>query len=204
MPIDDRVALLEAIAVTAELTGAELSEPAARMMATDLAQYPLEAVLSALTRCRRELKTRLTLAAVLERIDDGRPDGDEAWAMIPQDEAGSCVWTAEMAAAWGVAAPLIETDRVGARMAFKDAYTRLVNQARADRTLVHWVPSLGHDVSGRERVIEEAVRLGRIGAAHAQKLLPHYEPRPAHQLATPTAVGKILGQLRLAGKDKAA
>ena len=86
-PRDDAVELLQALAVTAELTGTELSEPAARVMANDLAAYPVQQVLGALTRCRRELKGRLTVAAILERLDDGRPGPNEAWAMIPQDEA---------------------------------------------------------------------------------------------------------------------
>ena len=75
--------ILKAIAVTAELTGTELSEAALRVMAGDLDTYPEAAVLRALDRCRRELKTRLTLAAALERIEgqDGRPGADEAWAI---------------------------------------------------------------------------------------------------------------------------
>ena len=99
-PKDSVITLLEALAVTAELTGTELSEAAARAMVADLQAYPAQQVLVALTRCRRELKGRLTIAAVLERLDDGRPGPNEAWAMIPQDEAGSVVWTQEMAEAF--------------------------------------------------------------------------------------------------------
>ena len=55
--------ILQAIMVTAELTGAELSPAAQAVMVDDLMAYPLPAVLSALTRCRRELTGRLTLAA---------------------------------------------------------------------------------------------------------------------------------------------
>src|SRR3972149_3860069 len=46
--------LLEALAVTAELTGTELSEAAAKVMHNDLTAYPLGQVLSSLHRCRRE------------------------------------------------------------------------------------------------------------------------------------------------------
>jgi hypothetical protein len=65
--------LSEAVAVTLELTGTTLSEVAARMMADDLARYPEQQVMGALTRCRRELKGRLTIADVISRLDDGRP-----------------------------------------------------------------------------------------------------------------------------------
>ena len=95
-------AILQAIAVTAELTGTQLSEPAARVFAGDLAAYPEAQVLGALTRCRKEVRGRLTLQDVIGRLDDGRPGAEEAWAMLPKDEAASCVWTDEMCSAWGV------------------------------------------------------------------------------------------------------
>lgn len=65
--IDD---LLKAIAVTAELTSTVISEAGARIFADDLRHYRLEDVLDALTRCRRELKSKLTVAAVIERMDN--------------------------------------------------------------------------------------------------------------------------------------
>ena len=72
--------LLQAIAVTAELTATELSKDAARALADDLDGYPVHAVLNALRACRRELTGRLTLAAVIQRIEDGRPGPEEALA----------------------------------------------------------------------------------------------------------------------------
>lgn len=169
----NRIKLLKALAVTAELTGTELSEPAATVMADDLAAYPLPAVLVALTRCRRELKGRLTVAAIIERLDDGRPGPNEAWAMIPQDEAGSVVWTTEMAAAFGSAAPLLREDQiVAARSAFLEAYTAAVARARSEQEPVRWTPSMGHDPTTRAGAVQEAVRMGRISATHAEALLP--------------------------------
>ena len=110
--------LLQAIAVTVELTGTSLSEDAARVMAQDLARYPENQVLPALTRCRREIRTRLTVADVVARLDDGRPGPEQAWAMVPRDEAQSVVWTEEMAQAYGAAVPLIfEGDLVAAGIA---------------------------------------------------------------------------------------
>jgi hypothetical protein len=93
--------------------------------------------------------------------------------MLPHDENTSTVWTEEMAAAWGVAGPLmIEGDRVGARMAFKEAYTRAVNEARDQKLPPKWTPSFGRDVGGRQAAIEEAVRHKRLSLDHAVKLLP--------------------------------
>lgn len=169
----ERIELLQALAVTAELTGTQLSDGAARVMAEDLSAYPVQQVLGALTRCRRELKGRLTVAAVIERLDDGRPGPDEAWAMIPHDQAASVVWTTEMAEAFGIAHGLIaHGDMIAARMAFREAYARIVTAARAERRQVQWCPSLGHDPRGRQSVVDEAVRKGRLTAEHGARLLP--------------------------------
>ena len=167
--------LLEAIAVTAELTQTDLSKPAARVMADDLSAYPEPMVLAALTRCRREVKGRLTIADVVSRLDDGRPGPEEAWAMLPRDEAATVVWTDEMAEAMGVAQPLLnQGEFVPARMAFKEAYTKLVQKARDARLPVKWTASLGHDPAGREQVLKEAVERGRLPAAHVAGLLPYH------------------------------
>lgn len=156
--------LSKMLAVTAELTGTDLSAAAAEIMARELATYFDRAqVLRALGKCRRELKGRLTMVAIIERLDDGRPGPEEAWAMMPRDEAQSVIWSAEMAEAFGVAGPLLEAgDRVGARMAFKEAYAKLVSKARDERRPVRWTPSLGHDRHGRDAALAAAVSAERI------------------------------------------
>ena len=169
--------VLKAVAVTAELTGTELSEAALRVMAGDLDGYPEAAVICALDRCRKELKTRLTLAAVLERIEaqDGRPGADEAWAIAlgGQDEADTVVWTNEIAQAFAVALPVLEgRDKVGARVAFRDAYERLVREARENGTRCAWIASIGHDATRRESALSRAVEQGRIAHASVAHLLP--------------------------------
>jgi len=170
--------LLEAIAVTAELTSTDLSKIAARVMAEDLARYPLDQVLGALTRCRRELKGRLTIADVVQRLDDGRPGPEEAWAMIPKGEGPSVVWTQEMAEAFGVAYPLMESDEVAARMAFKESYSKAVALARDASKPVHWMPSLGHDPAGREVALLQAVEKKRLTADRARALMPQLQASP--------------------------
>jgi hypothetical protein len=176
VPASER--LLQAIAVTAELTGTQLSTPAARVMADDLGRFPEAQVLGALTRCRKELKGRLTIADVVTRLDDGRPGVEEAWAMIPKTEGPTVVWTEEMATAYGVALPLIDEDPVAARMAFKEAYSAAVGRARDEGRPAKWTPCLGHDVNGREAPLLEAVKLGRLTAPHVQGLLPGVAVNP--------------------------
>lgn len=102
---------------------------------------------------------------------DGRPGADEAWAMLPyQDEAASVVMTDEMAEAFGIAQEV--DDRNGARMAFRDAYNRIVERNKRAGIPPRWFASLGHDTNGREIVLSEAVRLGRISQVYASGLLP--------------------------------
>lgn len=175
-------ALLEAIAVTAELTNTQLSEVAAKVMASDFGQYPEQQVLGALTRCRRELKGRLTIADVMTRLEDGRPGPEEAWAMLPRDEAATVVWTEEMRMAWGIALPLLDVgEDIPARMAFKESYTKLVQEAREHRIRVCWTVSLGHDKHERVAVLMDAVEQGRLSAPQVSGLLPYHEITPELQ-----------------------
>ena len=170
MNLDDQ------IAATAELCGAPLSKPALAMMTLDLDAYPPDSVAAALRRCRMEHRGRLTAEAVISRIDDGRPGPEEAWAMIPRDESGSVVWNDEMAAAYGIAGPLLaQGEPIPARMAFLEHYRAAVAKARMDGVPVRWWPSLGSDQRGREQVLLEAAEKGRIGHGHTA-LLGHSPP----------------------------
>ena len=157
------VELIQAVAVTAELCGRVFSPAAAEMFVADLDDYDERAVLKALTRCRKEVRGVLTVADVISRIDDGRPGPDEAWAMMPMSESQSVVWTPEMAEAFGIALPLLEDcQQVAARMAFKEAYVRLVANARDRRIPASWSLSLGHDKHDQQRVLIDAVACGRL------------------------------------------
>ena len=180
--------LLEQLAVTAELMGQQISPTALSVMAQDLARYPQEIVVEALTNLRRESKYRMTLAAVIEQVErlqpDGRPGADEAWAMIPMDEYTSAVMTQEMSEALHVAQPLLDAgDKIAARMAFKEAYARIVDANKRNGVQPSWFPSLGQDPQGRDAVLAEAVRLGRLGAEHAIGLLPPEKIAPMLQSA---------------------
>lgn len=163
--------LLQAIAVTAELCGKVFSDASARVFADDLSDYDEQAVLQAMARCRKEVRGILSLQDVISRIDDGRLGVEEAWALLPQDEDTSVVWTDEIAQAWGIASALLADDRIAARMAFKEAYTRIVTQAREQKKPVSWVPSYGYKVAGRAAAVADAVRLGRIPMEVGLKML---------------------------------
>lgn len=121
-------------------------------------------------------------ADIIEQIDgatggDGRPSDDEAWAiaLTSQDEADTVVWTQETAEAFGICQPVMATgDKVGARMAFKDAYNRLVAASRQSGSPAKWNASLGWDMERRAKVIEKSATAGLLPAPMATALLPNY------------------------------
>lgn len=174
--------LIEQVTATAELLGGEIKPSAAGIMAEDLSCYPPEVVKKALRRVRSEHAGRLTLKAIIDRIDEaaGRPSPIEAWAMSSQalDEAKTIVWTNEMSDAWDVARPLAKDgDMIGARMAFLAAYERLVRDARDERRLPVASISEGWDKAGRAVAVEKAVQLGYLKPEQA---LPYLStPKPA-------------------------
>lgn len=109
--------------------------------------------------------------------DDGCPGPEEAWAiaLAGRDEARTIVWTAEMAEAWGIASPVLSNgDEVGARMAFREAYSRIVDAARRERRPAAWLASLGHDPRLRQVALDAAMATGRLPHAEHQAL-----PAPA-------------------------
>ena len=184
--------LVQALVLTGELMGRQLSVGAAKMMLADLAGYDRDMVAKALSRLRRE-GGRFAVDEILRRLDDGRPGADEAWAMLPFDEGATVVWTDEMAEAWGIARPLFDArDRAGAQRAFREAYTKRVMEAREQRKAPRWWASLGSDKGGREAPLLEAVQRGRLTAQHVDGLLQHSNPQAAFLLeAAQRAVAKI-------------
>lgn len=110
------------------------------------------------------------------KLLDGRPDENEAWAVsiTSQDESETVVWTAEMAQAYALASPLLTAgDEVAARMAFKDAYKRLVDEARAENRPVQWSVSAGWDASRRQIAVQKAVVAGLLAGPQPHLALPN-------------------------------
>lgn len=197
--------LIEAITVALEITGSQLSDPALEFAVADLSKYPEPQVLAALMRCCRELKPRqFTLEAVLSRVDDGRPTTEEAWGLVPKDEAASVVWTTEMREAAAVAAPMLSIgDLVAARMAFKEKYPTLVQRARDARLPVQWEISLGHDLIGRELVLLDAAEKGRLSPRKVRSLLPYHRDNEGLHARLLALEGKSAAALLPAPSEKA-
>ncbi|HDS1582170.1 TPA: hypothetical protein QEL15_004288 [Stenotrophomonas maltophilia] len=180
--------LVELLVATAEVIGDRISPTAAVFMVSDLAQYPLPMLERALGSCRRELKGRLSLAAVLERIEDGHPAPNEAWAnaIRAADEGVTVVWTEQTRDAWAAALPLVQAgDKIAARPAFLEVYARLVKEARAAHRPAAYQLSLGGDVSGRDGVLRQAVASGQLTYEHVAE---HLALPPATPAFNPVAL----------------
>lgn len=167
--------LIEHLSATLGAMGQEVHDAALEIMARDLMAYPQPAVLSALARCRRELR-KLALADILDRMPGGHPGPEEAWSICARclnDEATTTVWTEEMRLAFGAASGL-QDDPIAARMAFKEAYATNVAKARLEGRMPLWSISPGSDKSGRELAILDAVEKGRISVDYARHVLPYH------------------------------
>lgn len=167
--------IIDMLAVTAELCGTTLKENALAVMAKDLERYPLPAIEAALAKVR--MSGRFTLSAVAEAIaeQDGRPGADEAWAIAvnASDESATVVWTEEIAEAFAAAKPVLDVgDKIGARMAFRAAYERIVEEARKAAAPTVWKVSLGFDSTKRVEALTRAVERKRLPATSLQHCLP--------------------------------
>ena len=166
-----------------------------KCIAEDVSELTDEQLLRGLSRLRKE-REWVTVKAILELSgaaeEDGRPGVEAAWAMCPKTEEASVVWTEEMAHAFDLCRPLLQSgDEIAARMVFKEQYPGLVSAVRVDHVPVRWIVSLGWDVNDRVRALAEAVERKRIPPSHAFGLLG-----PAGQeellLALPAPERKLL------------
>lgn len=172
----DMEKLLQNLAATAELMGTQLSPMALAMMAKDLQEFPFEIIVQALGNVRKN-SGRFNLAVIVAEIEnlkhDDRLGVEEAWALYPHDEAGSAVITNEMAEAMRAAQQLVdEGDMIGGRMAFKEAYNRIVKTNKANGIEPKWFPTLGTCKEDRAQVLKDAVEKGRLTQDYATSLLP--------------------------------
>lgn len=180
MTHDDLPAFEAMLSALAETYGKRLGTEATKVHWRALSHLSLDSVRWAYeshvrdTERGRFFPLPADVLAQIQRAEasDGRPGADEAWAMMPRSEAETVVWTEEMAEAMNAARPLLaEGDQVAARMAFREAYNRLVSAARLAHRAVQWVPSLGYDASGRVHVLVAAVQANRLSLGHVQQLL---------------------------------
>lgn len=208
MSDDDLDAFMALLDDVAELRQLPVLKPRAKLLFFDaVRRYPLQLVEKAIQAHlidpdEGKYKTMIQPAHIVAQIEgaaanDGRPDADEAWAiaMRADDEAITVVWTDEISAALSAARPVLANgDKVGARMAFKSAYDRLITKARKELRPVRWIASLGHDVGQREEALQQAVAMGQLPAPHVAALLP--PPAPSTGMGNDEVAAENIARLR--------
>ena len=195
------------LAATIEATGGEAKPQVVAMMVADFRTYTKHELREALHRLRQSGE-KLTPKTLLDQLDalHGRLGADEAFALVlqAQDEAQTVVWTDEVVQAWTAIAPMMRgRDQVGARMAFKQAYERIVQDARVMRKKPEPVVSIGADPELRYVAVTRAYEQGALPLALAQAALDGVadfdskansfvmpgKPEPVQQLSLPAPTG---------------
>lgn len=164
--------------------GKALSQKAMSSIFDDLEDYPLHIVLGALKVHRKTAKFAPTVFDIVEIIKDrtgAKHIGvEEAWTIAVEsfDEYSTVVWTKEIAEARGIASDLYQRDKVAARMAFKDAYSRIIKTAPEPK----WFTTIGFDPQRRADAIASAVLLKRLPAGSDAK----------YRIEAPTMTAQLL------------
>lgn len=191
--------------------GKFISGPAKAMFFDDLRQYPIEYIEKALTAHRQDPqrgKFTPKPADIIFQIERRMPvqwvGADEAWSRIPKPgkpvqigthrhgaprydyraaEPPPCLMNQVTAQAMIAAMPMLdEGDHVAARMAFKDAYNRLVEVEKLARRPPKYFVSPGGTYDEQLAVAAEGVRLGLLP--------PSAAPQESSHALLPSAAGQ--------------
>lgn len=177
-----KIEIAKAIALlTAEYDLPAFGPERIEMWMEALACFQPGSVLRSATSYIKSNKFKPQLADIIEgcakQLDANWLGADEIWGLMPKTEHDSVMHSNETAEALAAALPLMERqDWTAARMAFKDAYTRLSARAKLEGRLPVYFPSFGTDHAGRVTMLANAVQKGQITLARAAEALPEHGP----------------------------
>lgn len=148
--------------------GKVLSINAMQLVIDTLKDYPLQHLLGAIRKHVQTGRFAPTPADIIEIIaahtGSKHIGAEEAWGIALEsfDEFSTVVWTKEIAEARAISADIYHCgDKVGARMAFKEAYNRII---ATTSNRAEWTVSAGFDPERRETAVRQAVAMGRLPA----------------------------------------
>lgn len=176
----DQAAFAEILAGTLECYGRAVTPAAIRVWWAALSGQSLTAVRQAFARYVQDPgqgRYPPTPAGILAQMTDAQAwlAADEAWALCLEsfDEAATVCVTDVILEAREAARPVWQDgDKIGARVAFRAAYERLVQTRRLEGRPVRWQLSVGWDAEGRERAALAAVAAGRLSSSAVAGYLP--------------------------------
>jgi hypothetical protein len=179
MQSQDKKAFKEAIEAAFEIHDKKVTVSILRMYWNALKGYELSDVLLAIDGHNSDPERgsyKPKPADLIRHLPRGKqhPGADEAWTIAIQaaDEGASLIWTQQIAEAWGIVSSLyLGGDKSGARMAFRDAYNRIIQSAGEPVAVV----SIGHDLAGREDIVPKAISDGLLPQSAAETYLITHE-----------------------------
>lgn len=202
MLTDDRGEFTRILAATMDVYGRQITTGFVDIFFAALAPYDLPTVREALSRHLQDpdggrfapKPADLIRQIALGKSNDGRPGREEAWAIaqLAADETRTVILSGEIVGALEVARPLLEArDKVAARLAFTEAYDRLVSEKRGIGEPMQWHVSLGTDKLGRISAIEQAKVSGRLPAPVADLMIDQQRETPV--TADGLAIAGLIG-----------
>ena len=195
--------------------GREISDDLIDVFFKSLEHYEIDDIKQAAIKINATFKKFPVVADFHELLADKSAQHvgeDEAWAIAVRmfNENETVIVTDEITAAWGIAEPVYSLgDKIGARMAFKDAYSR------ADKSAAPvWRVLPGYDKALRHQRVSDAVIMGRLPESALEQFPALENANPAALVAgfigyVPKAEDKekakeALGNLRAMLKAKSA
>lgn len=154
----------------------ELNTSQLRIYVDLLADYPIDQVSAAAKKHMQDpdrgrfFPKVADLVAKMTGVHAMHISSDEAWAIALKsfDETQTVTWTNEIFEARNIALDIWnDGDKVGARMAFKAAYERIIQAAPPPK----WQLCLGFDPAGRAEEMQRAVTAGLLPKPSHEKIL---------------------------------
>ena len=205
--------IFQKITVANTVTQSTLDDMAIKAMVEllDNQGYEFNDIQAALNKCCIEVKGRLRLKDIIDRLPkkgDELPSADELWGAIYDfctDERKTFIlpdmaFKALESTNGGIYELIQDGDKTGARMAFKAAYERL---SQGFNGKVQHSVRLGTDTDERKTAIQAAYKQGLIDKSQALQYLPDFEemlgllPPP-----NPENVAKVLQSIAEALSNK--
>jgi len=203
MRTEDKADFTKLLAATMAVYERQITSGFVDIFFSALGQYPLEVVREALNRHLQDPEggrfapkpADLIRQVVTAKASDGRPGRDEAWAIAQKslDESETVVTSEEILEAMSIARPLLDglNDKVAARMAFVEAYDRIVGVKRASGEKFEWFVSLGENKERRAPAIKAAQVAGLLSGPKAAALIEMHSETPI--TADGLAIAGLLG-----------
>lgn len=170
------------LAVILEMSGQSMSTEAMVMIADELSQFDYNAVQNAMRKCARECKYKITLAEIIDRIDDGRPSPEKAWQEVQHltEDDAKVLTTEQNQAFCMVSTSLIDGDtsaRITAKQTFMQEYKRLCQESRDQgKPVQYFLARANGDYEGTKALaaVNLAMIENKLPQVEAVKLLPEY------------------------------